>query len=129
MLIKTKIVVVDDNEDLLGIIVEFLNNYNLNVIGLNGITHIRQITELSPDLVILDLEMHTLNGNQILKMMRNIPEYENIPVIIMTALKEKATEDTLKLAQDLFVKPFILNDLLNRILYLTQMLPESSGRS
>ncbi|MDO9534999.1 MAG: response regulator [Bacillota bacterium] len=121
MLTKTKIVVVDDNEDLLGIIIEFLNNYNLNVIGLNGITHIRQITELSPDLVILDLEMHALNGNQILKMMRYIPEYENIPVIIITALKEKATEDTLKLAQDLFVKPFIFNDLLNRILHLTSL--------
>jgi len=120
-LTKTKIVVVDDNEELLGILIEFLNNYNLNGIGLNGITDIRQITDLSPDLVILDLEMHALNGNQILKLIRYIPEYENIPVIIITALKEKATEDTLELAQDLFIKPFVFNSLLKRILHLTSL--------
>jgi len=116
-LTKTKIVVVDDNEELLGILIEFLNNYNFNVIGLNGITDIRQITDLSPDLVILDLNMPNMNGFQVLDAMKSDDRYKKMRTIILTNFDELENEiKGLKLgAVDYIRKPIQMDSLKARI--------------
>ncbi len=86
---KSKILLVDDEKD----IVEFLE-YNLVQEGYDVITAydgeeaLEKVSE-KPDLVILDVMMPKLDGYEVCKRLREINGYENIPVMFLTA---KASE-------------------------------------
>jgi CheY-like chemotaxis protein len=51
----------------------------------NGKACIELIREVTPDLLILDLVMPEADGFQVLSYLRGRPQYENLPVIIVTA--------------------------------------------
>ena len=80
-----KILLVDDEKD----IVEFLT-YNLKQEGFeviaayDGDEALEKVNE-KPDLIILDIMMPKLDGYEVCKRIRANPEYENIPVIFLTA--------------------------------------------
>src|SRR5665811_2342578 len=79
---KTKILLVDDEKD----IVEFLQ-YNLIQEGFevitayNGMEALKMLSE-KPDLVILDIMMPQLNGYDVCKKIRSLPEFRQTPVTV-----------------------------------------------
>lgn len=81
----TKILLVDDEKD----IVEFLQ-YNLEqegfeVISANdGLEAINKVSE-KPDLIILDVMMPKMDGFEAFKKIRQIPGFESKPIIFLTA--------------------------------------------
>ena len=81
---KMKILLVDDEKD----IVEFLE-YNLIQEGFevitayNGMEALKKLSE-KPDLVILDIMMPQLNGYDVCKKIRSLPEFRQTPVIFLT---------------------------------------------
>ncbi len=117
---KPRIVVVDDHAEFLEVIVEFLTASDYEVCDFNEITSVSQIAVLSPNLVILDLEMPGLTGSDILKQIRQTDALKSLPVIIITGLKERADKDTLRLSQAMLEKPFSLHDLHKQINSLLQ---------
>jgi len=75
-----------------------------------------------PDLILLDLNMPGINGFEVLKRIRNTPEVNRIPVIILTASKEEGDRT---LAYDLgtnnyLVKPVTSESLLRTINHTEQ---------
>ncbi len=89
-------VIIDDYKDYLVLLSEYLSIDNkYTFICLEGITDITELSILNPSIVLLDLHMPTLSGDQILKLMRGIPKLANIPVILITALKQQASHETL----------------------------------
>lgn len=64
-------------------------------------------SETAPCILLLDLMMPRVNGWQVLDALRTDPRYANIPVIILTAVSERAPKDTI-----LFRKPLQLDSLL-----------------
>jgi len=118
---KHRIIVIDDNEELLSLVVEFLKESGFEVIGFNKIFNLRQIEDLQPGLVILDLEMPGLSGFDILKQMRKMDDLKEISVIIVTGLRERAYKEILQLAQGILEKPFCLHDLLKSICRLLRL--------
>ena len=48
-----------------------------------------KLQEKKPDLIILDVLMSVVTGDKFLLDIKNIPEYTDIPVIIITAYSEK----------------------------------------
>lgn len=50
----------------------------------NGFSGLKTMADQKPDLIILDLMMPIMDGKTMLTKMREIPEYKNIPVIILT---------------------------------------------
>lgn len=82
---KTKILLVDDEKD----IVEFLN-YNLVQEGFEVITafdgeEALEKIKKNPDLIILDVMMPKMDGYEACIKIRKIKEHENTPVIFLTA--------------------------------------------
>lgn len=113
-----KILVVDDEPD----IVEFIS-YNLKSKGYqiataaDGIEAIRKAKEFKPDLILLDVMMPNKDGMQALRELRQIPDFENIAIIFLTALSDEKSEiEGLNMgADDYIAKPIKPELLLTRI--------------
>jgi two-component system alkaline phosphatase synthesis response regulator PhoP len=87
-----KVLLVDDERD----IVEFLE-YNLVQEGFDVITAFDGAEALQkihdkPDLVILDIMMPKMDGYEVCKKLRNMPEFKDIPVIFLTAKGDEIDE-------------------------------------
>jgi Response regulators consisting of a CheY-like receiver domain and a winged-helix DNA-binding domain len=114
---KTKILLVDDERD----IVEFLK-YNLEqedfsvITAYDGAEALEKMEE-NPDMVILDIMMPKLNGFEVCKKIRQNQNYENIPVIFLTAKGGEADEiQGLELgAVDYIQKPISPKKLVARV--------------
>ncbi len=114
---KTKILLVDDEKD----IVEFLE-YNLVQEGFevisayNGMEALKKLSE-KPDLVILDIMMPQLNGYDVCKKIRTIHEFRQTPVIFLTAKSSEVDEiKGLEIgANDFIQKPISPKKLIARV--------------
>jgi len=111
-----KILVCDDDPgiiDLLGVILEDTGHDIITEI--NSLNVPALIEREKPDLLILDLWMPVVSGDQLLQMVRKNPDLENIPVIIISASRDgKAIAN--KFGATAFVaKPFDIDDLINTV--------------
>lgn len=114
---KSKILLVDDEKD----IVEFLQ-YNLIQEGFevitayNGMEALKKLSE-KPDLVILDIMMPQLNGYDVCKKIRSLLEYRQTPVIFLTAKSSEVDEIRgLEIgANDFIQKPISPKKLIARV--------------
>lgn len=55
----------------------------------NGVDALSFVSEYSPNLIILDIMMPRMNGLDVLKALKENPETNHIPVIIVTALVQE----------------------------------------
>ena len=114
---KHKILLVDDEKD----IIEFLE-YNLikegyDVISANdGLVALNKLAE-KPDLVVLDVLMPKMNGYEVCAKIRENDLYKNIPVLFLTAKVSEMDEvHGLSIgADDYITKPISPNKLVARI--------------
>jgi two-component system alkaline phosphatase synthesis response regulator PhoP len=112
-----KILLVDDEKD----IVEFLK-YNLEsenyevIVGYNGEDALKKLNEY-PDLIILDIMMPKLDGFETCRQIREKKEFENIPIIFLTAKSGEINEiKGLELgASDYIQKPISPKKLIARV--------------
>jgi len=83
----------------------------------DGAQALRLATEHKPDLIVLDAMMPEMDGFEVLRKLKELPETEDIPVIMLTARKQERDVVTgLSLgARDYLVKPFMPAELLMRI--------------
>lgn len=114
---KIKILLVDDEKD----IVEFLQ-YNLELEGFEVITAydgeaaLNKLIE-NPDLIILDIMMPKINGFETCKKIRLTKNFENTPIIFLTA-KSSETDEIKGLelgASDYIQKPISPKKLIARV--------------
>lgn len=112
-----KILLVDDEKD----IVEFLKynleleNYNV-IVGYNGEEALEKLKNF-PDLIILDIMMPKLDGFETCKKIRDTKGFENIPIIFLTAKSGEINEiKGLELgASDYIQKPISPKKLIARV--------------
>lgn len=112
-----KILLVDDDLD----IVEFLK-YNLEqqnfevIVGHNGEEALQKLID-KPDLILLDVMMPKLDGFETCKRIRENKEFENVPIIFLTAKSGEIDEiKGLELgASDYIQKPISPNKLIARV--------------
>jgi two-component system alkaline phosphatase synthesis response regulator PhoP len=114
---KTKILLVDDEPD----IVEFLQ-YNLKYEGFEVITAFDGLDALSkisekPDLIILDIMMPKMDGYEVCKKIRSTSGFESTPIIFLTAKVGEVNEILgLELgASDYIQKPISPKKLVARV--------------
>lgn len=79
-----KILVVDDDPDILQLLKSVLEAYHFTVeLASNGREAIERVRAAVPDGIFLDLRMPVMNGYQVLDILRR--EYPDITVIVITA--------------------------------------------
>ena len=110
-----KILIADDDRDLLGLIAFTLTQAGYLVVkATDGSSAIRAFQEESPDLVVLDINMPGASGFQVCETIRSS---SSVPILMLTVRGEE--EDLVKAlelgADDYMTKPFSPRTLLARI--------------
>lgn len=115
---KAKILLIEDEEDI-GSLIKLqaeLAGYKISVEtdGLNGF---RAIERDNPEIVILDIMLPGMNGLDVCRKVKNIPELKHIPIILISA-KSEELDVVLGLelgADDYVTKPFSPKVLFSRV--------------
>jgi DNA-binding response OmpR family regulator len=110
-----KILIADDDRDLLGLIAFTLTQAGYLVVkATDGSAAIRSFQEEAPDLVVLDINMPGASGFQVCETIRSS---SSVPILMLTVRGEE--EDLVKAlelgADDYMTKPFSPRTLLARI--------------
>ena len=115
---KERILVVDDEEDILELVRFNLSKEGYQAICADTGERAAEIARSEmPDLIVLDLMLPGMDGLEVAKFLKNKPETENIPIVMLTAKGEESDVVTgLELGADDYVtKPFSPKILLARI--------------
>ena len=130
---RTRVLVVDDEPDLLELI-----HYNLTKAGydvacvLSGEEALAHVHASPPDLIVLDVLLPGLDGLEVCKALRRNPTTAGIPIVMLTARSEDADVVAgLELgADDYLTKPFSPRVLLARIkAVLRRQQPEADAET
>jgi two-component system alkaline phosphatase synthesis response regulator PhoP len=124
---KQKILVVDDEPDLVELVKDVLERNNYSVISArNADIAIKKVRESKPDLIILDLNLPGIGGIEVCRILKRDRKTNSIPIIMLT-VKSTETDKIAGLeagADDYMTKPFSTAELvartravLRRILY------------
>lgn len=83
----------------------------------SGKEALQRLNVLHPNLILLDLMMPDLNGLEVCEIIRNNPQWQDIPVIFLTASQEEhhLIEAFNIGAADYVTKPFRKPELLTRV--------------
>ena len=112
------ILVIDDDADVRGVVGTLLTQAGYQTIdaeyGLNGYS---KAQSEQPDLILLDLMMPVMDGFEVLRKLKGDPTTQTIPVIILTARIDAASERECMQsgATDYIKKPWGLRELEDRI--------------
>lgn len=113
-----RILIVDDEPDILSILVHQLSREGFRVsTAVNGQSAIAAAIEDPPDLVVLDLMLPVVDGYEVLKTLRQHQRTAAIPVLLLTARREE--EERIRGfehgADDYVTKPFSARELGLRV--------------
>jgi len=117
--VSTRVLVVEDEQDIAGLIkhaLERKGDIEVAVAGA-GDAAVRAVSELPPDLIVLDLNLPVLSGVEVCRIVRSRPATSHIPIIMLTARASESDRVAgLELgADDYITKPFALRELVARV--------------
>jgi two-component system, OmpR family, alkaline phosphatase synthesis response regulator PhoP len=115
---KEKILVVDDEEDILELLKFKLSKEGYQVTcAASGEEALRCVRSETPDLIVLDLMLPGIDGIEAARKLKNDFDTKNIPIVMVTAKGEEADIVTgLELgADDYITKPFSPRILIARV--------------
>jgi two-component system alkaline phosphatase synthesis response regulator PhoP len=115
---QKKILVVEDEQDILQLVKLFLEKEGFRVATAEtGPEALKKVKEDKPDLVVLDLMLPELDGLEICRRLRAVPETAMLPIIMLTAKADESdTIIGLELGADDYVtKPFSPKALVARV--------------
>jgi CheY-like chemotaxis protein len=85
-----RVLVVDDNEDLLHFYRRYLQETRFQVTALTGGTALLETVEtLRPDIIVLDVMLPTVDGWELLTALRQHPIGRTVPVIVCSVIQEE----------------------------------------
>lgn len=106
---KKRILVIDDDPAIVRAITINLHSVGYETItALDGADGLRKVVAEKPDLVILDIMMPEIDGFEVLKMLKDNPDTQHIPVLMLTAFPtDENITRSYGLNSDCFIpKPF-----------------------
>ncbi len=116
--VKQKILIVDDEPDILELIAYNLNKEGyLYITASNGLEAIQMAKKHLPDLILLDIMMPKLDGIETCRQLRAMPEFKNTYMVFLTARSEEYSEISgfNVGADDYIAKPIKPRALISRI--------------
>lgn len=114
---KKRILVVDDEPHIVNLIkLTLADKYDVHE-AYSGTQAISMVSDVKPDLIVLDLMMPNLDGFATCQQLRKIKQTRQTPILILSA-KSQIVDKFKSInsgADDYMVKPFEPSDLVKRI--------------
>jgi len=123
---ESRVLVVDDDDDIRGLVVTLLTRAGITVRSApNGREGLREFHSWRPDLVILDVSMPELDGWNVLDRIRDMSA---VPVLMLTARGDELerVRGLQAGADDYVVKPFGKQELVARVQALLRRASQSA---
>lgn len=121
--ITTKVaLVVEDNPEMREFLVQLLESDFEIFEAENGVLALQKLKSISPNLIVSDLMMPEMDGLELAKKLRSIPNFAHIPILMLTA---RATDEdrllSLRIGVDDYLnKPFIPEEVRVRAVNLAK---------
>ncbi|WP_254565077.1 response regulator [Oscillatoria sp. HE19RPO] len=115
---EAKVLIVDDDPAALAVMKELLQPWGLEVTTLDNPEKFWEIlTAVAPDLLILDLEMPKFNGIDLCQVVRQDPNWGDLPILVVTAHTDaQSLRQVFAVGADDFIgKPIVGPELVTRI--------------
>jgi PAS domain S-box-containing protein len=114
---KPLILVVEDNPDMREFISDVLEGLYRVTTAENGQAGLEQAILLKPDLVLTDLMMPVMSGDQMAQAIRQVDELKDVPIVMLTALADEQLRVKMLQAsvQEYITKPFTVGELRARL--------------
>ncbi|WP_149243586.1 ATP-binding protein [Dyadobacter sp. 32] len=111
-----KVLIVDDNADMRSYLGKLLSPYLSVDFAIHGQDALAKVLSARPDVIISDVMMPVMDGQQLLQQLRVLPG-SRIPVILLSARagEESRVEGLGWGADDYLVKPFSAKELLSKV--------------
>ena len=122
---RRKILVVDDDQDLVELITDVLERdgrFETRSVN-NGFDAGMMVKDYRPDLIVLDVMLPDINGKEVCVRVRSDDSLEDVKIICISGMVEqdKIAELTAAGADDFMHKPFTVDRLLDRACDLLEM--------
>ena len=117
--IEAKVLIVDDDHLMLNALSTMLQPWGLQVTTLAEPQQFWQVlSDCSPDLLILDIDMPDFSGIELCQVVRNDPRWSNLPVLFLSGYKDtEIMNQVFAVGADDFVhKPIVEPELMARIM-------------
>jgi len=108
------ILAVDDSATVRKFVAVSLSMQGFQVItASDGMDALEKLPQQQVDLLVTDLNMPNMDGFELIRALRENPQYKDLPVIILTSLTDEVSRETgAKLGVNSFlVKPFSLEKI------------------
>jgi two-component system alkaline phosphatase synthesis response regulator PhoP len=112
------ILVAEDERDIRELIVITLQIAGFRVVDVpNGEEAVKKATEITPDLILMDVRMPKVTGFEACKVLKREEKTKDIPIIFLSAKGQEGEISTgLELgAEEYLLKPFAPDDLIRRV--------------
>lgn len=113
-----EVMLVDDDDMYREIMTSMLGGENIHVLGISdGRAAIRQLDSYKPDVILLDYNMPGLDGITVLTHIKTVPDFKNIPVIMLTgdSSREVVSGSKRAGADEYLIKPSDRKTILSKI--------------
>jgi DNA-binding response OmpR family regulator len=117
----SRVLVVEDDPSVRGLLHTLLTaeGYDVSTAS-DGLAGLVKAAQTLPDLILLDLMMPDLGGVRVLEELREDPELDETPVVVVTGQVDAVPGMRRVLGdENVFVKPFAVNELLARVATIT----------
>lgn len=116
---KKKILIADDDVNICEVTKIMLNNFgNYSVETTNSGSTLYNL-DYKPDLILLDLWMNEIDGEDVCSYLKSQEETKGIPILVFSASRELKAKATAAGADDYIPKPFSMESLLEKVKRLT----------
>lgn len=83
---KNTILLIEDNEQNCYLMTFLLESYQFDVVVANdGLTGVGLAEQIKPDLILLDIQLPTMDGYEVAKVLRGIASLQRVPIVAVTS--------------------------------------------
>lgn len=118
-----KILVVDDEPEIVSLLSEFLGNAGFQIItAVDGQMALDKVSEAPPDLLLMDIMLPKVDGWLVCQKLKADEKFKKIPIILISGMLtgDSSADLLVEKCDYLIAKPFEMQKLLRKVRELTQ---------
>ncbi|MCP4421858.1 MAG: response regulator [Chloroflexi bacterium] len=121
---KLNVVIIEDDKDVAGFLDFTVQSLGYETaVSYNGAAALDSLRQTTPDLILLDMVLPDINGDEILRHVRADDRLKHMPVVVLTGESRTLNKEVEKQANFVLVKPIDFQTLSQLITRLTNLSP------